>query len=111
MPTTTDVTDLMKPAFDTVRTGQEMWFETMRIWTELSQRSWSVFLARTGDGDLPSSVEMIDISFEHARRVLDAQEAYVKTMVGDAKTRPTSERKTAASTAQSSRSTAERTAA
>lgn len=42
----------------------EMWLEPTRIWTELGQRSWS------------------DVSFDHARRLIDVQEACVKAMVG-----------------------------
>lgn len=59
-----------------------MWLETTRIWTEFGQQSWSGFFARSGDGNPRSPAELIDVSFDHARRLIDVQEACVKAMVG-----------------------------
>lgn len=112
MPTTTDVTHLTKPVFDTVRTGQELWLETMRIWTELGQRTWPWFFPVADDHERQplSPAAMIDISFDHARQLLDVQEACLKALLGNGGQPRPRERKAPASATQS-RTTAEKTAA
>lgn len=81
MPTTTDVVpDIMRPVFDTLRIGQEVWLGTIRTWAEFGQRFWPTFFSVPAGDQSASPAEMVDMSFECARKLLDVQEECARAM-------------------------------
>jgi hypothetical protein len=79
MPTTTDVSDVIKPVFEAVRAGQELWMETIRSWAESSQ-IWPASFSMTAGDEGASPSDIIDASFGCARKLLDAQEEYTRAL-------------------------------
>lgn len=82
MPTTTDrVPDTMRPLFDSVRLGQDLWLGAARAWLEFGQGTWPAFFPAPSGNHSVSPAEMIDLSFGYVRTLLDAQEDYARTML------------------------------
>lgn len=77
-----EVTEVMRPVFDTVRAGQEMWVGTIRTWTEFVPRFWPGLFWMPSEEQSPWPAEMVESSFDFARKWLDVQEEFTRVMVG-----------------------------
>lgn len=110
MPTTTDVPDVLDRTFEAIRIGQDVWISTCRTWAEVGQRMWPAFFSASSDGLAGSMEQVVDASFDHARKLLEAQEACARAMINTAEPMPGRERTSGAASRSTSRGTGEKAA-
>jgi hypothetical protein len=73
-------TDIMEPVLETIHAGQDVYMKTVQNYAEFGQHLWPSFFSASSGEETASPAQMIDTSFDFARRVLDIQEEFCRAM-------------------------------